>query len=158
MPKTTRKFPTDKKTTTPEGKKEYMKLQMREYRERKAILDKATEEIKERINKQGQEWTGADLDSVVIKSEAKNAEAEKILKNGDIDNTYVFKIIDVICNGLDELNRIHGKTGLDLQMWKDNADQIKRRIKASQVSAFNFGFSLGEQSCNEKKEEKQKNA
>lgn len=35
MPKTTRKFPTVQKTTTPEGNREYRKLQQKEFRERK---------------------------------------------------------------------------------------------------------------------------
>lgn len=34
MPKTTRKFPTEQKTTNPEGRLEYQKLQMREQREK----------------------------------------------------------------------------------------------------------------------------
>lgn len=35
MPKKKRKYPSKKKTTTPEGYREYKKLQMREYRRRK---------------------------------------------------------------------------------------------------------------------------
>ena len=37
MPKLTRKYPSKKKTTTPEGYNEYKKLQMREYRVRKKV-------------------------------------------------------------------------------------------------------------------------
>jgi hypothetical protein len=49
MPKTTRKFPTVQKTTTPEGNREYRKLQQKEFRERKkAEFKQALSQAKER--------------------------------------------------------------------------------------------------------------
>lgn len=120
-----------------------MKLQMREYRRLKAITDKNAEKIRESLNKSGCEWTIKDWDNLGEKLDAQNIEVEKLL-SPRINNTYVFKIIDIICNGLDELNRIHGKNGQELQEWKNTAEQIKRRIRDSQVSAFNFGFEQGE--------------
>lgn len=41
MPKRTRKYPSAKKTTTKEGRKEYMKLQMRERRKKQRQALKA---------------------------------------------------------------------------------------------------------------------
>ena len=48
LPKKTRKYPTEKKTTTPEGYREYKKLQMREYRARKKA---EIENLKKKIQK-----------------------------------------------------------------------------------------------------------
>jgi len=48
VPKKGRKYPTKDKTTTPEGRREYSKYAMREYRKRKAEkLKKMEEELKE---------------------------------------------------------------------------------------------------------------
>lgn len=47
MPKKGRKYPTKDKTTTPEGKRNYSKFAMREYRKRKA---QELKELKNELN------------------------------------------------------------------------------------------------------------
>jgi hypothetical protein len=46
MPNRKRKYPTKEKTTTPEGYKEYKRLQMRDWRKRKRELKKQLERDK----------------------------------------------------------------------------------------------------------------
>jgi len=45
MPKTTRKFPTDQKTTTVQGNRDYRRLQQKEFRKKKKADDKLKDNV-----------------------------------------------------------------------------------------------------------------
>src|SRR3990172_2907457 len=129
-PKLTRKFPSEQKTTTPEGKREYQKLQMREYRERKKTgREKLISEIK-RIQ-QGTETDYANflkLEKFWVEGKVSRRVNKVLAETETCKKTYP-QLSEWLDHVKDTIKLLENHAVLERGIWEDRMQEIKAKRK-----------------------------